>query len=169
MPVSAKVSDDDCRMEPPAGPIDHSLQNFAFTDGVTRVAVTGLDSQTACYSYSRWGNADPSVPIDSLLFLFKGPGSDGMTIDMLVGDLTMLTTLNARVTVVVDGAPYQADTCVMTITALSSAAVAGTFTCPTAIEVFGNPFAPLDDPEPEPTQSTPLPTVSLSGWFSVAP
>jgi hypothetical protein len=168
-PVSATVPDEECGKEPPAGPVDHSLQDFAFTDGVARVSVTEPGSPPTCYSYLRWGNADPSVAIDSQLYLFKSVGSDGLTIDMLVGDLTLVTTLNARITVVFDGAPYQSDSCAMTITALSSAGVAGEFTCPTAIRVFGNPFAPLDDLEPEPIQSTPLPTVTMSGWFSVAP
>lgn len=168
-PQNARVADDQCRSTPPTGPIDHSLQNLSFTTGQATVAITGAEPQQGCYRFARWGNADPAVPIDSLLFLFKDEGSDGVTIDMLVGDLTTRTALNARITVVVDGTAYGADTCATTVTALSSTAVAGEFNCPTATRVFGNPFAPLDDTEPEPSQSSPLPTVAVSGWFTVAP
>jgi hypothetical protein len=168
-PPTAKVADDQCRIEPPAGPIDHSLQDLSFVTGHAAVAVTGAGVDQGCYRFARWGNADPAVPLDSLLFLFKDSGSDGVTIDMRVGDLTTLTTLNARITVVVDGTAFSADTCAMTLTALSATSVAGEFSCPTATHVFGNPFAPLDDTEPEPTQSSPLPTVAVSGWFAVAP
>ena len=169
VPQSSRVADDQCRSDPPAGPIDHSLQDFSFATGQATVAITGAAPQQGCHRFARWGNADPAVPVDSLLFLFKDAGSDGVTIDMLVGDLTTRTALNARVTVVVDGTAYGADTCATTVTALSSAAVAGQFNCPNATRVFGNPFAPLDDTEPEPSQSSPLPTVAVSGWFAVAP
>lgn len=169
VPQNARVADHQCRLEPPAGPIDHSLQNLSFATGQATVAVTGAGPQQGCYRFARWGNADPAVPIDSLLFVFRDEGSDGVTLDMLVGDLTIRTALNARVTVVVDGTAYGADTCATTVTALSSTVVAGEFTCPTATRVFGNPFAPLDDTEPESGPSSPLPTVSVSGWFTVAP
>lgn len=169
VPQNARVANGQCRLEPPTGPIDHSLQNLSFTTGQATVAITGAEPQQGCYRFARWGNADPAVPIDSLLFLFKDDGSDGVTIDMLVGDLTTRTALNARVMIVVDGTAYGADTCATTVTALSGTGVAGEFNCPTATRVFGNPFAPLDDTEPEPSQSSPLPTVAVSGWFTVAP
>lgn len=166
--ANAAVPDSECRREPPNATIEHSLQGFAFTNGSATVSVTAPGSAPQCYSYQRWGNADPAVPIDSLLFLFKGPAADGVTIDMLVGDLTVQTRVNARVAVSFDGNTFQGDSCSMTITAMSSDGIAGKFTCPSATRVFGNPFAPLDDPEPEPSQSTPLPTVALSGWFTTS-
>ncbi|HEY9313073.1 hypothetical protein [Williamsia sp.] len=167
--VSAEVASSRCQESPPRGTVDHSLQDFAFHTGSATVSLTLPGQQAQCYNYPRWGNVDPAVPIDSLLFLFKGPGSDGVTIEMLVGDLTQSTRVNARVTVAVDGQTFQGQGCSTELRALSGAGVAGTFSCPTTTAVFGNPFAPLDDPEPEPTTSTPLPTAAVSGWFTVAP
>jgi hypothetical protein len=165
---NAKVATSECGREPPNATIDHSLQDFTFGKGSATVLVSGATGQADCYSYQRWGNADPAVPLDSLLFLFKGPTADGVTIDMLVGDLTVATRVNARVAIAQGDTTFQGDSCSMTITALSSSGVAGKFTCPTATRVFGNPFAPLDDAEPEPSQSEPLPTVALSGWFTTS-
>ncbi len=166
--ANAAVPESECQREPPNATIEHSLQGFAFANGSAAVSVTAPGAATQCYSYRRWGNADPAVPLDSLLFMFKGPAADGVTIDMLVGDLTVQTLVNARVAVSFGGNTFQGDSCSMTITALSDDGVAGKFTCPTATRVFGNPFAPLDDPEPEPSQSSPLPTVALSGWFTTS-
>lgn len=165
---NAKVASTECGREPPGATIDHSLQDFAFGEGSATVLVTEPGGASNCYSYQRWGNADPAVPLDSLLFLFKGPAADGVTIDMLVGDLTVATRVNARVAIAQGDSTFQGDSCSMTITALSADGVAGKFTCPTATRVFGNPFAPLDDAEPEPSQSAPLPTVGLSGWFTTS-
>ncbi|WP_207843325.1 hypothetical protein [Williamsia soli] len=165
---NAKVASSECGREPPSAAIDHGLQDFAFGKGSATVLVSGAAGHADCYSFGRWGNADPAVPLDSLLFLFKGPAADGVTIDMLVGDLTVATRVNARVAVALDDNTFQGDSCSMTITALSAEGVAGKFICPTATRVFGNPFAPLDDAEPEPSQSAPLPTVALSGWFTVS-
>ncbi|WP_020109840.1 hypothetical protein [Nocardia sp. 348MFTsu5.1] len=167
--VSASVAQARCEESPPGGPVEHSLQDFAFGSGSATVSLALPGQDSHCYSYPRWGNLDPAVPIDSLLFLFKGPGSDGVTIEMLVGDLTQQTDVNARVTVAIDGTTYQGEGCSVELTALSSAGVSGAFSCPTTTAVFGNPFAPLDDPEPEPPTSAPLATATVSGWFTAAP
>jgi len=167
--VSAEVAAARCQESSPRGPVDHTLEGFAFESGSATVSVTAPGQDARCYSYPRWGNADPAVPVDSLLFLFKGPGTDGVTIDMAVGDLTQRTKVVAKVAVSTGGTTYQGEGCSMDLTALSSAGVAGSFTCPTATEVFGNPLAPLDDAETEPSTSTPLPTASITGWFAVEP
>lgn len=168
-PVNAEVESARCRESSPRGPVDHSLEGYAFDSGSATVSLTVPGQSARCYSYPRWGNADPAVPIDSLLFLFKSPGSDGVMIDMLVGDLTQRTKVIAKVAVAVGGTTYQGDNCAVDLSALSSAGVAGSFSCPTATAVFGNPLAPLDDPEPEPSTSAPLPTAAVSGWFTVEP
>lgn len=166
--ANAEVPESECRREPPNAKIDHSLQGFSFANGSATVSVGGQGGASQCYSYQRWGNADPAVPLDSLLFLFKGPAADGVTIDMLVGDLTVATRVNARVAVSIEGSTFQGDSCSMTITALSNEGIAGKFTCPNATKVVGNPFAPLDDPETDPSPSSPLAKAALSGWFTTS-
>lgn len=168
MAANAEVPESECRREPPNAKIDHSLQGFSFTNGSATVSVGGLGGASHCYRYQRWGNADPAVPLDSLLFLFKGPAADGVTIDMLVGDLTAQTRVNARVAVSIEGSTFQGDRCGTTITALSNEGIAGKFTCPNATKIFGNPFAPLDDPETVPSPSSSPEKVALSGWFATS-
>ena len=47
-----------------------------------------MSSAPACYEFARWGEPTPDVPPESLLFVFKGDGTDGAQIEFPVGALT---------------------------------------------------------------------------------
>lgn len=117
---------------------------------------------TRCFAFSRWGNTDPSVPPDSLLFAFKdAAGRDGAQVSFFVGDLTggalppadgarrvvppLVAPINAQVGVSAMGTYYHATQCSLKLTAISSARTSGFFQCPTATSTDANPFAPSDD------------------------
>ncbi|NMO00656.1 hypothetical protein HH308_05430 [Gordonia sp. TBRC 11910] len=151
-----------------------------------------------CFGYRRWGNSDPSVPPDSLLFAFKGDGSGGAQVSFFVGDLTgggpppaggvrhvvpaLVAPINAQVGVSANGTYYQATQCSLKITAMSSTRAAAFFQCPTATTSKANPFDPSDDvsyDSDETAASSAVPgapqapsetprTALLSGWFSVS-
>ncbi|MFW0786935.1 hypothetical protein AAFP35_20765 [Gordonia sp. CPCC 206044] len=167
--VSARLDDAQCRESPPTGKIDRSASDLEFQGGGIRVAIqhgpaatpgdTNADSD--CYGFSRWGDPNPEVPPDSLLFVFKGPGTDGAQIEFLVGELTggvlppigpvrptvgpLTSPINAQIGVSVAGTYYHAASCALKITTMSSREAAGAFTCPVATYSEANPFAPDDD------------------------
>ncbi|UVF77201.1 hypothetical protein [Gordonia mangrovi] len=141
-----------------------------------------------CYGFTKSGNADPSVPPDSLLFVFTGPGADGAQLEFLVGDLTggvlppiggvrprvgpLDGPINSSVGVSVGGTYHHSTTCPVTLTAVSSERVAGTFTCSAVTRSESNPFAPDDniDDDAAPTEITSTETdVTLAGWFETTP
>ncbi|GAB19418.1 hypothetical protein GOEFS_084_00040 [Gordonia effusa NBRC 100432] len=168
-------------------------QKPAVPSSTTSTAPAAPKSQ--CFGFARWGNSDPSVPPDSLLFSFKGPSGLGAQVSFFVGDLTggspppaggakrivppLVSPINAQVGVSVNGKYYQATQCSLKITAMASARAAGFFQCPTATTSEANPFVPSDDVAYDSDESTPPPgsatppttttpqTASLSGWFNV--
>lgn len=132
--------------------------------GATSTPATSTPAVPAaqCFAFSRWGNTDPSVPPDSLLFTFKdAAGGDGAQVSFFVGDLTggalppadgarrvvpaLVTPINAQVGVSAKGTYYHATQCSLKLTAISSARTSGFFQCPTATSSDANPFAPSDD------------------------
>lgn len=163
----------------PAVPPPAAGQSAASSAAPSSSASSGAPG-SRCYGFSRWGNADPSVPPDSLLFAFKGSSSDGARISFFVGDLTRaprrapMPAIAAEVGVSIDGDYYQSAQCTLQLTAMSAQRGAGYFHCPGAVEASANPFAPSDDvpydsdASPAPTTSAPR-TAMLSGWFTVTP
>lgn len=136
---------------------------------------TANQVKSQCFGFGRWGNNDPSVPPDSLLFSFKGGTNDGAQVSFFVGDLTggepppppgerrtvtpLVAPINAQVGVSVNGKYYSATQCSLKITAMSSAKASGYFQCPTATTSEANPFAPSDDVPYDAEDST-TPTVA---------
>ncbi|MDL9945741.1 hypothetical protein QSJ19_09105 [Gordonia sp. ABSL11-1] len=189
---SARLDAADCRDEPSHGRIDRTAHGLTFRTGEMRVAVgsgmstardnpggistsTSADDDSACFGFTKWGNPDPEVPPDSLLFVFRGPGTDGAQIEFLVGELTggvlppigsvrptvgpLTKPINATVGVSVAGSYYQSGTCPLKISSMSSGRASGTFSCPTATRTDANPLAPDDDvsydADDSTTESTP--------------
>ncbi|RPA10321.1 hypothetical protein [Gordonia sp. OPL2] len=175
---SARLDAAQCRDEPSQGRIDRTAHGLTFRTGEMRVAVgsgmstardnpggiptsTSADDDSACFGFTKWGNPSPEVPPDSLLFVFRGPGTDGAQIEFLVGELTggvlppigsvrptvgpLTKPINATVGVSVAGSYYQAGTCALKISSMSTDRASGTFTCPTATRTDANPLAPDDD------------------------
>ncbi|MFW0791247.1 hypothetical protein [Gordonia sp. CPCC 205333] len=145
---------------PPAAPAPPGGPKPPATSSPTPSS-TPAAPKSQCFGFSRWGNGDPSVPPDSLLFSFKGPDDVGAQVSFFVGDLTggspppaggakrvvppLVTPINAQVGLSVDGKYFQATQCSLKITAMSSARAAGFFQCPTATTSEANPFEPSDD------------------------
>ncbi|WP_245555646.1 hypothetical protein [Gordonia soli] len=208
--TSQRLNSDQCRETPPKGQIDRSGSELRFHKGSIRVALdrirpaadapqanqanrTSVDT-TDCLGFPRWGSPAPDVPPDTLLFVFKGPGTDGAQIEFNVGDLTggvlppvgpvrptvgpLDKPIGATIGASVDGAYYQASRCSLSISAMSKKKAAASFTCPATTRSDSNPLAPDDDvSHDDPTESStatgtstgPTTKVVLSGWFSVEP
>ncbi|WP_238423300.1 hypothetical protein [Gordonia sp. 'Campus'] len=207
-PTAQPVDPANCTEKPPQGDIDRSGQGFLFQDGSIDIAVTRPSDTsgrgpgagvtptdaTTCYEFERWGPAQPDVPPDSLLFVFKDAGAGGAQIEFLISELTggllppvggarptvgpLTKPVNAQIGVSVDGVYHHSSTCQLSVTAMSDQLAAGSFSCPTATRVDANPLAPDDDvsydidesstKKPAPT-SGPTAGVSLSGWFELRP
>ena len=167
-----------CDVVPPSGAIDRGAHDLAFRTGEIRIAVTPMPvtppstpagasasvkavADKQCFGFTRWGNSDPNVPPDSLLFVFKGPGIDGAQIEFPVGELTggvlppigdvrptvgpLTSPINVQVGASVGGAFYQGTDCALKVTAMSSRGAAGSFACSSATRANANPFDPSDD------------------------
>ncbi|MDY6810157.1 MAG: hypothetical protein SW127_14230 [Actinomycetota bacterium] len=183
---------DVCREVPAEGRIDRAGHGLEFRSGSLQVAVErpgpGDANRSACYGFTKSGNADPSVPPDSLLFVFTGPGVDGAQIEFSVGDLTggvlppiggvrprvgpLDGPITSAVGVSVDGTYLHSTTCPLTFTAVSSDRVAGTFTCAAVMRSASNPFAPGEDADDDSSSADVTVTesdVTLSGWFETTP
>ncbi|AZG45151.1 hypothetical protein [Gordonia insulae] len=177
--ASARLAAAECRDEPAKGRIDRTAHDLAFRSGDFRVAIgssmttardtpggvptsaTPDDQDLACYGFTKWGNPNPEVPPDTLLFTFKGPGTDGAQVEFLVGELTggvlppigsarptvgpLTKPITATIGVSVAGTYYQSTSCVLKISSMATARASATFTCPTATRADANPFAPDDD------------------------
>ena len=120
-----------------------------------------MSSAPACYEFARWGEPTPDVPPDSLLFVFKGDGTDGAQIEFPVGALTgehlpptdgprppvgpLNTPITATVGLSEKGTYRSSTTCKLTLTAMSSKRAAGSFDCPETIVAEQNPLDPNDD------------------------
>ncbi|MEO9330477.1 hypothetical protein [Gordonia aurantiaca] len=209
-PASAPIDPEECTRKPPQGHVDRSGQNLRFSSGGIRIAISdappppGSPGGTAtpqpgtearCYEFGRWGPPQPDVPPDSLLFVFKGTGTDGAQIEFVISELTggivppagggprptagpLTKPINAQIGVSVNGVYHHSPACQLAVTAMSGQLAAGSFTCPTATRVDANPFAPDDDvpfdvdessttPQPDPGARTG--TVLLTGWFELRP
>ncbi|MCR5978625.1 hypothetical protein GDN83_12950 [Gordonia jinghuaiqii] len=198
-----------CANKPPQGNVDRTGQNFEFHHGNIKVAISDAPAKssgrtpavttpangTRCYEFGRWGPADPDVPPDSLLFVFKGAGSDGAQIEFLISELTggllppiggtrptvgpLSAPINAQIGVSVDGVYHHASACQLSISGMSGKLAAGSFTCPTAALVDANPFAPDDDVRYDADESSTTPPaatgvgapehVTLTGFFQLTP
>ncbi|MFW0797715.1 hypothetical protein AAFP30_28195 [Gordonia sp. CPCC 205515] len=207
--VSTRFDAQTCRETPDSGTTDRSGHDLRFDRGGIRIAVNTATQPTApsptsttagvstCFGFNRWGPADPAVPPDSLLFVFKGDGADGAQIEFLASDLTggvlppigsnrpsvgpLTGPIAAQVGVSVGDTYYHATACPLTVTALSSKRAAAHFSCPVAVRSDTNPLAPQDDvsydtDESSATLASPAPpmigapsTVALSGWFELKP
>ncbi|MFI8772397.1 hypothetical protein ACIGKQ_09570 [Gordonia sp. NPDC062954] len=187
----APVDAAECRERPAGGRIDRAGHDLEFRSGSMHVAIAGTGADgaagSACYGFTKWGNADPSVPPDSLLFVFTGPGDDGAQLELLVGDLTggvlppiggvrprvgpLDAPIDSSVGVTVGGTYYHSATCQLTVTAMSSERAAGTFTCSAATRSHSNPFAPNEDIDEDSETETTVSdaSVTLSGWFETTP
>ncbi|GAA2051804.1 hypothetical protein GCM10009722_06360 [Williamsia deligens] len=124
---------------------------------------TGTGTDIGCFVFERWGPPNPVVPVESVLLAFRGPGADGVLIDMSLADFVARPRVPAQIGVVVDGRHYQG-TCTVETTDLGETRAAGVFVCPSAVLDDANPFAPDDDiaasdrsPEPETTSPPPVP------------
>ncbi|NKY93012.1 hypothetical protein HGA00_06270 [Gordonia sputi] len=120
-----------------------------------------MSSAPACYEFARWGEPTPDVPPESLLFVFKGDGTDGAQIEFPVGALTgehlpptdgprppvgpLTTSITATVGLSEKGTYRSSTTCTLTLTAMSSKRAAGSFDCPETIVAEQNPLDPDDD------------------------
>ncbi|MGC5255107.1 hypothetical protein ACPXCG_02045 [Gordonia sp. DT218] len=187
--ASAHLDAAECRETPDTGRIDRTGADLDFRSGAIRVAIGGSpvadrdnpggvpasavvgDDDTACFGFSRWGNARPEVPPDTLLFVFKGPGTDGAQVEFLASDLTggvlppigdtrpkvgpLSKAINAAIGVSVNGTYYHSTSCPLKITAMSSRRAAAAFTCQRAAQSEANPFAPDDDVTYDTDESTP--------------
>lgn len=203
IPPAQPIDSASCRQAPPKGEIDRSGQRLAFRSGNIKIAIgstTGSQrnapggpgtGDVRCYEFTRWGPEKPDVPPDSLLFVFKGNGTDGAQIEFLVSELTggnlppignsagtragpLDKPLNAQIGVSVGGIYHQSPACQLTVTGMSDDLAAGSFSCPAAAREDANPFAPSDDvPFDADETSTPGPasskTVTVSGWFQLTP
>ncbi|WP_232719268.1 hypothetical protein [Gordonia metallireducens] len=209
-PTARPIDSAKCAEKPPQGKVDRGGHGLTFRSGEIRIAIiepaaptTGLpaagsskspDEATSCYEFKRWGPEQPDVPPDSLLFVFKGIGTDGAQIEFPISELTggtvppagggprptagpLTKPINAQIGVSVDGVYHQSSACQLSITGMSGKLAAGSFTCPEASRVDANPFAPDDDvaydtdessTSPKPDAGTP-PTVVLSGRFQLRP
>ncbi|MHC3004736.1 hypothetical protein [Gordonia sp. GN26] len=209
-PTARPIDSAKCAEKPPQGKVDRGGHGLTFRSGEIRIAIiepaaptTGLpaagsskspDEATSCYEFKRWGPEQPDVPPDSLLFVFKGIGTDGAQIEFPISELTggtvppagggprptagpLTKPINAQIGVSVDGVYHQSSACQLSITGMSGKLAAGSFTCPDASRVDANPFAPDDDvaydtdessTSPKPDAGTP-PTVVLSGRFQLRP
>ncbi|SDU55968.1 hypothetical protein SAMN04488548_1342145 [Gordonia westfalica] len=209
-PAARPIDPAKCAEKPPRGSVDRGGHGLDFRSGDIRIAITepagtttGLpaagsgatsDDATSCYEFTRWGPSRPDVPPDSLLFVFKGTGTDGAQIEFPISELTggtvppagggprptagpLTKPINAQVGVSVDGVYHQSSACQLSISGMSGKLAAGSFTCPEASRVEANPFAPDDDvaydadeksASPQPDAGTP-PTVVLSGRFQLTP
>lgn len=209
-PTAHPIDPAKCAEKPPQGKVDRGGHGLTFRSGDIRIAITepapttsGLpaagsapsaDNATSCYEFKRWGPEQPDVPPDSLLFVFKGIGTDGAQIEFPVSELTggtvppagggprptagpLTKPINAQIGISVDGVYHQSSACQLSITGMTGKLAAGSFTCPEASRVDANPFAPDDDvaydadessTSPEPDAGTP-PTVVLSGRFQLTP
>ncbi|ATD70092.1 MULTISPECIES: hypothetical protein [Gordonia] len=209
-PTARPIDPAKCAEKPLQGNVDRGGHGLDFRSGDIRIAITeqaattaGLpaagnretsEEATTCYEFARWGPARPDVPPDSLLFVFKGTGTDGAQIEFPVSELTggtvppagggprptagpLTTPINAQIGVSVDGVYHQSSACRLSISGMSGKLAAGSFTCPEAARVDANPFAPDDDvaydtdessTSRRPDAGTPS-TVVLSGRFQVTP
>ncbi|MGP3708340.1 hypothetical protein [Gordonia paraffinivorans] len=222
-PASRPVDPEACAQTPPQGSVDRSGQNLKFSTGSIRIAISqappppgsppgattsatpkatesgapGPDAEpeSRCYEFERWGPQQPDVPPDSLLFVFKGAGTDGAQIEFVISELTggivppagggprptagpLLRPINAQIGVSVDGVYHHSPACQLALTAMSGKLAAGSFTCPAATRVDANPFAPDDDvpfdadessAAPQPDPGATADTVLLGGWFELRP
>ncbi|WAC54534.1 hypothetical protein [Gordonia sp. SL306] len=187
--ASAHLDAAECTETPESGRIDRTGADLDFRSGALRVAMVDSpatdrdnpagapasaevgDGDTECLGFSKWGNPRPEVPPDTLLFVFKGPGTDGAQLEFLASDLTggvlppigstrptvgpLSKPINAAVGVSVDGAYYHSNSCPLKITAMSSRRAAASFTCQRATRNDANPFAPDDDVTYDADESTP--------------
>ena len=135
-----------------------------------------------CYEFGRWGEPTPDVPPDSLLFVFKGDGTEGAQIEFPVGALTgehlpptdgprppvgpLTTSITATIGLSEKGTYRSSTACRLTLTAMSSKRAAGSFDCPETIVSEQNPLDPNDDvpvdddsaaPAAAPTAGAPTP------------
>ncbi|MYR06409.1 hypothetical protein GTV32_08820 [Gordonia sp. SID5947] len=187
--ASAHLNAAECRETPEAGRIDRTGAGLEFRSGTVRIAMSDSratarrtpggapasadagDVDNECFGFGKWGNPSPEVPPDTLLFVFKGPGTDGAQVEFSVGDLTggvlppiggtrprvgpLTAPINAAIGVSVDGAYYHSTSCPLTITAMASERAAASFTCQRADQNDANPFAPDDDVTYDTDESTP--------------
>lgn len=205
-----------CAAKPPSGTIDRQGFELNFTRGhiliasgqttassaqqgqpalPTTSAAQQISSAPACYEFARWGQSTPDVPPDTLLFVFKGDGTDGAQIEFPVGELTgehlpptdgprppvgpLTAPITATVGLSEKGAYRSSAACSLILTAMSSKRAAGSFQCPETVVSAQNPLAPDDDVpfDDEGTTSTGTPApdaasqprVGLAGWFDLQP
>ncbi|WP_245551896.1 hypothetical protein [Gordonia aichiensis] len=206
-----------CTEKPPSGTIDRQGFDLSFTrgqiliasgqttaspsaqEGRTALPATSaaqqMSSAPACYEFARWGQPKPDVPPDTLLFVFKGDGTDGAQIEFPVGELTgehlpptdgprppvgpLTAPITASVGLSERGMYRSSSACRLTVTAMSSKRAAGSFECPESVASAQNPLAPDDDVpfDDEGTTSTGTPApdtasqrpVRLTGWFDLRP
>lgn len=174
-----RVAQEICARQLSNAQVDHRLQNLSFSRGEIAVSIERKGQVSQCYNFTKWGNLNPFTPPDSLLFLFRAPGSDGMQIDLPISEIANRTAFAGKAFLVAEGKYYAAELCNFVITVFSAEGAEGRFNCPTAIKMPGNPFAPDDDLNPHaeeltpPSSATPAPapveTVGFNGWFSASP
>lgn len=205
-----------CTEKPPSGTIDRQGFDLSFTRGQiliasgrttapsaqpgqpplpTTSAAQQMSSAPACYEFARWGQPKPDVPPDTLLFVFKGEGTDGAQIEFPVGELTgehlpptdgprppvgpLTTPITASVGLSERGMYRSSSACRLTVTAMSSKRAAGSFECAESTVAEQNPLAPDDEvadddtavataPGATPTAEQGAP-VKLAGWFDLRP
>ncbi|MEE3849072.1 hypothetical protein VZC37_01920 [Gordonia sp. LSe1-13] len=187
-PQAARIDGEQCTRTPADGRIDRAGHGLEFRSGSMYAAITPTDGEDpACYRFTRWGNPNPAVPPDSLLFVFTGPGTDGAQIEFLVGDLTggvlppiggvrprvgpLERPINSTVGVSVGGVHHRSTACPLEISAMSSDGAAASFTCQAATRSDADPFAPDDDVAYDIDGDTAAPgeEVTISGWFELSP
>ena len=124
-------------------------------------APTPATDDIECVTFGKCGNASPEVPLDSLLFTFRGAGTDGGQISfagvaLAGGTLPPLgpnqpprvgplhETIPADIGVSLGGKYYLASGCPLKLVAMGPKRAAGVFSCPNAIPLRENPLAPND-------------------------
>lgn len=197
-----RVADERCTDKPPTGQLTQAPGGILFRTGrvfvdVARLAPAAAPGNVAdpdpdtddtsgdgCHAFPKWGNDDPLVPPDSALFVFKSAGTNGVQIEAPIAELVLRRDVTAQIGVVAEGRYFQAISCALTMSSFTEDTAAGSFTCPNAVLVQGNPFRPDDAIDPTdqlPEPQAPLPpigipgtvapdaasTAVLSGWFEL--
>ncbi|GEE00927.1 hypothetical protein nbrc107696_13730 [Gordonia spumicola] len=178
-PRAKRLATSACDEPSATGKVERQGYDLRFTRGSMRVKVS-LAGSEQCVEFAKWGDPNPEVPPDSLLFTFSGGRGDGAQLEFLSVDLAggklpdtrplgkLNHPINATVGVSIGGTYYTSSTCSLTLTSSNAHRAAGRFDCPTAVSQAANPLDPSDDVSyDDPSTAPTATTAALSGRFDV--